>query len=321
VNGGAWTHPLPDRVLATGLVAPGAPLIVLLSGGRDSTCLLDVAVALGAGVRALHVDYGLRGAASDGDRDHCVALCAALDVPLEVRRVTKPEGAGNTQRWARDVRYGAAAEMLGGAAPSGARIAAGHTLTDQVETILYRLASSPGRRALAGMEAARGALVRPLLAAEATREETASYCLGRGLAWREDASNLDRSYARARVREDLLPALRAVDDRAEANVLRTARLLREEGAVLDEVVADVLRGRDHLERARLAELPPALARLVLRRLAEDATGGLCARAATRLDDVLALGEDGALDLGDGARAIVAAGVVRMGRTPARPPKR
>jgi tRNA(Ile)-lysidine synthase len=56
---------------------------------------------------------------------------------------------------------------------------------------------------------------------------------------------------------------------------------------------------------------------VLRRLAEDATGGLCARAATRLDDVLALGDDGALDVGDGARAIVAGGVVRMGRTPAR----
>jgi tRNA(Ile)-lysidine synthase len=320
VNGAAWIRPLADRVQATGLVAPGAPLVVLYSGGRDSTCLLDVAVALGADVRALHVDYSLRGGASDGDREHCVAVCAALDVPLEVRRVAKPEGAGNTQGWARDVRYGAAAELLAEAGGRG-RIAAGHTLTDQVETILYRLASSPGRRALAGMEAARGALVRPLLAAEATREETASYCLGRGLAWREDASNLDRSYARARVREDLLPALRAVDERAVANVLRTARLLREEGAVLDEVVADVLAGRDHLERDRLAALPPALARLVLRRLAEDATGGLCARAATRLDDVLALGDEGALDVGDGARAIVAGGVVRMGRTPARPPKR
>jgi tRNA(Ile)-lysidine synthase len=325
---------LVERVRATGLL--GGPVVVLLSGGRDSTCLLDVAVTLlGAErVRALHVDYGLRGGASDADREHCVALCGDLGVALQVERPRaggdrgpRARVAGNTQAWARDLRYAAGARAVA-ALGSGARLAAGHTLSDQVETILYRLAVSPGRRALLGMAADTIApaapatrLVRPLLAAEATRAETAAYCLARGLAWREDASNLDRAFARARVREDLLPALRAVDERAEANVLRTAQLLREEAAVLDEVVAGALGGRDHLTRDELAALPPALGRLVLRRLAEDATGGLCARAPTRLDDVLALGADGALDLGDGARAIVARGVVRVGRTPAREPKR
>jgi tRNA(Ile)-lysidine synthase len=164
-------------------------------------------------------------------------------------------------------------------------------------------------------------LMRPLLAAEATRAETAAWCLERGLAWREDATNLDPAFARTRVRESLLPALRAVDEQAERNVLRTAALLRDEAAVLDEVVAATLDGSDGLARDRLAALAPALARLVLRRLAEDATGRLCPRAATRLDDVLALGDDGALDLGDGARATVAGGVLRVGRTPARAPKR
>jgi tRNA(Ile)-lysidine synthase len=308
------------RVGATGLL--GGPVVVLLSGGRDSTCLLDVAVALLGTERvcALHVDYGLRGAASDADREHCVALCDELAVALQVERARAPSGAGNTQAWARDLRYALGARAVGALGPD-ARLAAGHTLSDQVETILYRLAVSPGRRALLGMEAARGLVVRPLLAAEVTRAETAAYCLDRGLAWREDASNLDRAYARTRVREDLLPALRAVDDRAEATVLRTAQLLREEAEVLDAVVAGVLRGRDHLDRAELAGLAPALGRLVLRRLAEDATGSLCARAATRLADVLALGADGALDLGDGARAIVKGGVVRVGRTPVREPKR
>jgi tRNA(Ile)-lysidine synthase len=273
-------------------------------------------------VRALHVDYGLRGADSDGDRRHCAALCAALGVELEVVQAAgRPAGAGNTQAWARELRYAAGTRAVAALDDPAARLAAGHTLGDQVETILYRLATSPGRRALLGMETARGALVRPLLAAEATRAETAAHCLARGLAWREDASNLDPAYARTRVREELLPALRAVDERAEANVLRTARLLREEAAVLDEVIATALAGRDGLPRAELAALPPALARLLLRRLAEDATGSLCARAATRLADVLALGDDGALDIGDGARAIVAGGVVRMGRTPARGPKR
>jgi tRNA(Ile)-lysidine synthase len=300
------------RVRGTGLVAEGEPLVVMLSGGRDSVCLLHLAaVELGARVTALHVDYGLRGAESDGDREACVALCASLDVPLEVRRVARPAGArGNLHAWAREVRYAAAAEL-------GDRVAVAHTLTDQVETILYRLASSPGRRALAGMEAVRGPIVRPLLAAGIRREETASYCMSRSLAWREDTSNADPAFARARVRADLLPALRAVDPRAEANVLRTAAILREEAAVLDEVVAGVLAGRAELPRAELAALPAALGRLVLRRLAEDATGGACARAAGRFGEVLALGDDGALDLGDGARAIVRAGVVSVGRTPAR----
>jgi tRNA(Ile)-lysidine synthase len=312
---------LLERVRATGLVgAGGAPLVVLLSGGRDSTCLLDICVELaGAGVvRALHVDYGLRGAASDGDREHCAALCEQLGVALEVRRAGAPSG--NTQGWARKLRYAAGAEAVAALGP-GARLVAGHTISDQVETILYRLAVSPGRRALRGMEAENERLIRPLLAAEATRADTAAWCAARGLAWREDASNLDRTYARARVREDLLPALRAVDARAEVNILRTAQLLRDEGAVLDELVAGVLGGRDHLPRAELAVLPGALGRLVLRRLAEDAVGGLCGRAATRLADVLALGDDGALDLGDGARAIVAGGTIRVGRTPDRPSKR
>jgi tRNA(Ile)-lysidine synthase len=312
---------LDERVRATGLV--DSPLVVLLSGGRDSTALLDLAVLLcGAErVRAVHVDYGLRGAASDGDREWCVELCDRLGVALEVERVARPEGAsGNLHAWARDARYARGVAAAAAFRPD-ARLAAGHTLSDQVETIMYRLAVSPGRRALLGMEAARGLLVRPLLAAEATRAETATWCLDRGLAWREDASNLDRAFARARVREDLLPALRAVDERAEVNVMRTAALLREEAAVLDEVVAREISADGSIPRDRLAALPPALARLILRRLAEDATGTLCARAATRLDDVLALGPNGLLDLGDGARAAVVAGTVRVGRTPAREPKR
>jgi tRNA(Ile)-lysidine synthase len=309
---------LAGRVRATGLLPAGEPVVVLLSGGRDSTCLLDLAALLaGAGaVRALHVDYGLRGAASDADAEHCAALCERLDVALETRRAQRP-GGGNLQAWARDVRYAAGAEL---AARAGARLVAGHTLSDQVETILYRLAASPGRRALLGMDAASGPVLRPLLAAEVTREQTAAWCAARGLTWREDASNHDRAFARSRVREDVLPALRSVDEHAERNVLRTAALLRDEAVVLDAAVDGVLGGRDHVAIGALAAAPPALARLILRRLAEDATGRLCARAATRLDDVLALGA-GALDLGDGARAVVRDGVLRMARTPDRAPGR
>jgi tRNA(Ile)-lysidine synthase len=302
---------LLERVRATGLLDDGADVVVLLSGGRDSVCLLDVAIALGCSVRALHVNYGLRAEAGE-DEAHCRALCERLRVALAVHRVSRPDDApGNLQAWARDVRYAAATE-----AAAGGLVAVGHTASDQAETVLYRLAASPGRRALLGMRPRSGHLVRPLLTV--TREETGAWCRARGLAWRDDVTNASDDFARGRVRHGLLAALEAVDARAAANVVRTAELLREEAEVLDVVVDTALAGRDRIVVAHLADLPPALARLVVRRLAEAATGGLCARAPARLDDILTLGEDGALDVGDGARAVVQAGVLRFERTPPLP---
>ncbi|MHB8242818.1 MAG: tRNA lysidine(34) synthetase TilS, partial [Solirubrobacteraceae bacterium] len=254
-------------VAAGGLFARDRPVVAMLSGGRDSTCLLDVAVALlgSAAVSALHVNYGLREQAG-GDEAHCVALCAKLGVELEVVQVEPDadvEARGNVQAWARELRYSAAARM---AEQRDAMIATGHTASDQVETILYRLAASPGRRALLGMLASDGRLIRPLL--ELTREQTAAYCRDRALSWREDESNEDERYARTRVRHGLLAELRAVHPAAEANVLRTAFLLREETELLDELVARELEGSRRIAISRLREMPAALARLVVVRLAE-----------------------------------------------------
>lgn len=290
---------------ASGLLPPGHPVIVLVSGGRDSVCLLDVAVRLAGrdAVAALHVNYGLREEARD-DEWHCAELADRLGVGLTVHHAG-PAGPGNLHAWAREVRYGAAAEL---AERAGARIATGHTRTDQAETVLYRLAVSPGRRALLGMAADDGRVVRPLLGVG--REDTAAHCRAHGLAWREDALNADPRFARARVREDVLPGLRTLHPAAEENIARTAELLREEAAVLDGVVATVLDGRDDIARDHLAALPPALGRLVVRRLAEDATGALCPRVAARLPELLAL-DDGALDVGDGARAVVRHGRLRF----------
>jgi tRNA(Ile)-lysidine synthase len=95
---------------------------------------------------------------------------------------------GNLHSLARDTRYAAAAQLALG---QGALIATGHTADDQVETILYRLASSPSRRALLGMRERDGSLVRPLLGF--TREQTTTYCEERGLEWRDDPSNAERS--------------------------------------------------------------------------------------------------------------------------------
>jgi tRNA(Ile)-lysidine synthase len=322
-----------ERVRAGGLLAGRAPVVVMLSGGRDSVCLLDVAAALCGteGVRALHVNYGLRPAA-DGDEGHCRALCAQLGVQIDVVRAGRdPDASGNLHAWAREVRYAAAGELAerldrpagpspaAGVAGAAARVAAGHTATDQVETILYRLAASPGRRALLGMPERDGRLVRPLLALE--REQTAAYCRERSLSWREDESNDRFEFARARVRHGLLPALEAVHPAARANVLRTAALLREESELIDALVDAELGGRSDVEMARLAELPSALARQLTIRLAERAAGTFVPQAGERVGELIELWRGGGsaeLHIGGLVGARIADGRLSMRPIQSRP---
>jgi tRNA(Ile)-lysidine synthase len=306
-----------QAVRREGLLSGERGVLAMISGGRDSTCLLDVAVELrGAeAVAALHVNYGLRADAADADERHCRELCERLGVPIDVLRAEPRAAFGNLQAWARDIRY---AEAIRLAEQGDALIAAGHTASDQAETILYRLAASPGRRALLGMASSDGRLVRPLLGV--TREQTAAYCRERGLDWREDASNEDERFARTRVRHGLLEAMRAVHPAALESVLRTAALLREEAAVLDELVGAETGSKGEIEVARLAELPPALARLVVVRLAEDAVGTYVPQAGARVDELLALARRGGraeLHVGGGAGAVLDGGVLRMTRLPPR----
>jgi tRNA(Ile)-lysidine synthase len=289
-----------DAARASGLVVPGEPLLVLLSGGRDSVCLLDVAVEIEASVAALHVNHGLRPDADEDER-FCVDLCDRLGVPLTVERATAAP-AGNVQAWAREFRYATAERVTGG------DYATAHTLTDQAETVLYRLAVSPGRRALLGMEPRRGRLVRPLL--EATRDETREWCVARGLEWRDDPTNEDTGYARARVRRAIMPELRELNPAAERNIAETALRLRDEQAVLDAAAAAAVeRLGPAPELAELAREPAGLVRLVIARLA-----GVPVRR-DLVDRLLEFDARGTheLDLGDGVRAVVEYGHVRFAR--------
>lgn len=266
---------------ASGLVRAGEPLLVMLSGGADSVCLLDVALRLGADVTALHVNYGLRDASYDDER-HCRELGARLGVDLIVEQVDLP-AEGNLHAHARDARYRLAERHAHG------DYAAAHTVSDQAETVLYRLATSPGRRALLAMAPRRGRLVRPLL--DATADETRAYCRARNLSWREDASNTDPRFARARIRHGLLDALHEIAANAERTIAETAGQLRDEADALDAAVTAALArlgGGPAVEAAALAQLGPGLARLVLRRLAERAAGAPHALSRSDVDAILAL---------------------------------
>src|SRR5438445_8198076 len=151
------------------LIEPGAEVTCLVSGGADSTCLWHVLRELGYRVSALHVDHGLRGAESEEDARFCRELMDA--------EVVDGRG-GRTEDELRRIRYSFATDRLR---------ATGHTASDQVETVLFRIIASgaPGR---IDRKRADG-VVRPLL--DRWRDDTEAYCLAEGLEFRQDTSNPD----------------------------------------------------------------------------------------------------------------------------------
>jgi tRNA(Ile)-lysidine synthase len=312
-----------DSGRASGLLEPKSRVLALMSGGADSVCLVHVSTVLldEGGLVALHVNHGLRSSADEDER-FCAALCERLGIPFEAVRVDVP-AEGNLEAAAREARYREAERAR--ARLGLDRIATGHTATDQVETVLYRLACSPGRRALLGIASESGRLIRPLLGLR--REQTRLYCEAEGLPWREDETNLDRRFARNRIRLDVLPVLREVHPAADENVLATIDELREEAELLDAAVEEATAqvaatgATPALDAGRLAELPRPLRRLVLRRLAEEAAGGPLALSSDRVKEIERLairGGSGTLDVGSGVRVTSEYGVLRFQRPQERP---
>jgi tRNA(Ile)-lysidine synthase len=242
------------------LLAPGDPVLVLVSGGADSTLLAYALHALGHPIETLHVAHGLRGRESEEDAAACRAQAAALGVPHREADGLVAPGAGVEAR-ARALRRSAARAHRDGRA-----VATGHTRDDRVETILYRLAASPGGAAFAALPAADGdGRIRPLL--ELGREDVRAALRAAGIPWRDDSSNGDRRFARNRVRLDLLPAFRSLHPAAEANLLRTAALLAADDAALDALAGELIADDGRLSTEAVAAAPVAVLLRALRRAA------------------------------------------------------
>jgi tRNA(Ile)-lysidine synthetase-like protein len=188
-------------------------VLCLVSGGADSTCLFHALRELGYRVSALHVDHGLRGEESDLDAEWCEDRFGAEVVQAGARCHNEAE--------LRDVRYSFYPDRLR---------ATGHTLSDQVETILYRLAASGNTK---GIKVRReDGVVRPLLCM--WREETEAFCRERGLEWRSDSTNDDT--LRGLIRNELVPLLERIHPGARENVLR----LLDERRTMPNALAELL---------------------------------------------------------------------------------
>jgi tRNA(Ile)-lysidine synthase len=219
---GALRERVDETIRRHDLIEPGGEVTCLVSGGADSTCLWHVLAELGYRVSAVHVNHGLRGEESAEDARFCHDRMGA--------RIVEPSettSRGTTEAALRDLRYGLTSSF-------GLR-ATGHTATDQVETILYRLVSSGGTK---GIKPRReDGVIRPLL--DVWRADTVRYCEEHGLTYRLDSSN--EATKRGLIRDEIMPLLRKLHPGAEQNLLALAdgptRLPRSVERTLAELLA------------------------------------------------------------------------------------
>jgi tRNA(Ile)-lysidine synthase len=231
MDGRALCERVERHIRVHGLIPPAGEIVCLVSGGADSTCLWHVLRRLGYRVSALHVNHGLRGEESDVDARFCRDVLGAevIDAP-----------AARTEAELRDIRYSYATDRLR---------ATGHTASDNVETVLYRLVSSgrPG-----GIKPMReDGIVRPLLGV--WRQETEDYCNTVGLPYRTDSTNEDTK--RGLIRTELVPLLERLDPRARANLLALAEepAQRRLPRTVERALLDLLSSSDGTKEADLGD--------------------------------------------------------------------
>ena len=231
VDAGVLRARIEEHVRRHELIPSGGEVLCLVSGGPDSTCLWHALGALGYRVGALHVNHRLRGAESEEDARFCRDRLGA-----EV--VDAPPSAEGTEAELRELRYGFATDRLR---------ATGHTASDQVETILYRLASSG---TTTGIRVRReDGVVRPLLTL--LREETEGYCRAEGLAFRVDSSN--PATARGFIRDHVMPALERLHPAARQNILAALDSGSGIPRHIEDALLELLASREGSKRVDLGD--------------------------------------------------------------------
>lgn len=299
----------------------GGTLLVAVSGGRDSVCLLHYLASLPRdfAVAAAHLDHGQRPTAGR-DVAFVRSLCQKLEIPCYVERADVPalarqwgvglEEAGRRARYDFFLRT---AETIG-----AQRIATAHHADDQAETVLLNLLRGTGPQGLAGIPPVRGNIVRPLL--QTTRREIEAYLREHDLTWVEDETNQDEALRRNLLRRQLMPQLEQLHGGAAKNICRAAELLRQEDSFLDELAAAYLPPEGTaVQRTRLLSAPPVLRLRALRLLADRLPVGKKDFTAAHYRAMSSLLErGGVLELPGRARALCRGDTLRLETAPPGP---
>ena len=232
------------------MTAPGDAVIVALSGGADSVCLLTVLKQLATPeflLRAVHVHHGIRGAEADRDEAFAQKLCESLSVPLCVAYCHVPayaaEHGRSEEEAGRILRYQVLEKEAGKweqELPAGSRvkIALAHHRDDNAETILHHLLRGSGLTGLAGIRPVQGRRIRPLLCVG--REEIRAYLEAGHISWCEDSTNQSPDYTRNRIRSQVLPLLKtAVNEQAEEHILQAGQIIGQADAYLRQQAEEI----------------------------------------------------------------------------------
>jgi len=283
------------------LVSSQEKLLVAVSGGQDSVCLLHILVKLqeelGVRLHVAHLNHQLRGAEAEADARYVSQLAHQLGIPDTIeRRDVKSYQAQqriSLEEAAREVRYTFLAEV---AKSVGAdRVAVGHTIDDHIETILMHLIRGTGTRGLRGLQPKQNrnslTIIRPLL--PVSRQETADYCHHHQLMPRVDASNLSLSPLRNRIRHQLLPLLHSYNPGVREALLRTARIASDDLAFLDKEIGQLwgkvacqVENTVILDKGRFLGLPSALKRHLLRTSIERLLGNLMDIETRHIEEIM-----------------------------------
>ena len=271
--------------------ASAAPVVLMVSGGADSTALLLMActskldISDGRGtariarerLHVLHVNHHLRGEESDGDEAFVRDLCERYGLPLCVEHASFENlGGRNLEAAARDVRYAAARRYVHelsqqmGTPRSAARICTAHTASDRVETFFMNAIKGSGPAGLSSIPRRRNIIVRPLI--DMTHADLTHYLEVAGQPWREDASNRDTTYLRNFVRHKVLPLIRERNDNVVRTVGTACEIMGDEDAFMSQLAAQALRtcvrreerGLIVLDAKRLGAAEVAIARRMVR---------------------------------------------------------
>lgn len=212
-------------------------ILVALSGGADSVCLLSALLECGADVSAFHLNHCIRGEEADRDEEFCRSLCNRLGVPFSSERADIPaisaEKGMGIEEAARNIRYD---ELKKESIRINADyIATAHNADDNVETVIFNLVRGCSLDGLCGIPKIRGNIIRPLL--NSTREEIEDYLCKKGLSYVTDSTNSDITYTRNRIRHSVLPVLRSINPAVSASVARMCESIRDDKAYFESSVA------------------------------------------------------------------------------------
>ncbi len=242
---------LPKQVYQTirqqHMIDPGDTVVLGVSGGADSVCLLlllsDLRQELSFRLQAVHVEHGIRGEEALEDARFTKTLCDKLSVPCRIVSVDVPALARkehlSEEEAGRKARYEAFLKEAANVSASGAsvKIALAHHSKDQAETVLMNLARGTGLRGMGGIRPVNGRLIRPLL--YTSREEIETFLGERAQDWRTDSTNNTTDYTRNRVRSQILPLLsEAVNERAAEHIARCAKDVAEAYAFIDKLARE-----------------------------------------------------------------------------------